>query len=541
MEVHNNYIIHNSQPEAIKTPAKNRTGKTGAQPLTPGVWQEEMEGLLELFDGKKTKFSPAEQPSTEKSNTETENKTEKKEAPSKGTSSFQSGSARKEENRARTEKTSEQPAPPAYNGEEVINEQIDQIEYGEKISEQEGIDAVKNRDENAPLLKKDHFLKADHFPSIHKLPDNYEKVPEAPNYRKNEDEPIHGVGLPTINGIKNVLKKAGGSPDSEPRKKVMWTNMREEAVVYIDGRPFSLRDWNNKFNNMDYSNISPAEVEAKEAQLKEDIMAEAQKNGGYIVVHDEVQYKNEVGKTCWKVVPRKIKVIEGNLKTTRQVFDELKKDGYNVDYARIPITDEKRPNNSDFEALVDRLKNLKGEEELVFNCHQGKGRTTTSMVASSMLRNARMKKLNPQGEPGTPAGGVGDYFKDIFLKNSALREDIKEQGKRNPAEYKKILRMIKLLEDDNLNQEKLDGIIDKYKDLQDLKESVNHQDKEKARNYLERYNSLLVFNKYVEENAPDFKTNFSIWLDERPEQAQKLEMLEQALNLEKSEPDQAYA
>lgn len=84
-------------------------------------------------------------------------------------------------------------------------------------------------------------FKADHFPGriIYKdgglYPPNDLKAQEnAPNYRKMPNKPIHGVGQPTKQGFRDVIKHMDGKP-------VIWTNTRAEAVIYLGGKPYNLR------------------------------------------------------------------------------------------------------------------------------------------------------------------------------------------------------------------------------------------------------------------------------------------------------------
>lgn len=75
-------------------------------------------------------------------------------------------------------------------------------------------------------------------------------------------------------------------------------------------------------------------------------------------------------------------------------------DGYDVDYLRVPVTDEKAPKDSDFEVLVQRLHDVPSDAVLVFNCQMGRGRTTTGMIIASLLHLWRLKAF-----PGSsPAG-----------------------------------------------------------------------------------------------------------------------------------------
>lgn len=48
-------------------------------------------------------------------------------------------------------------------------------------------------------------------------------------------------------------------------------------------------------------------------------------------------------------------------------------DGYDIDYLRVPVTDEKAPKDSDFELLIQRLWCVPAGAALVFNCQVGLG------------------------------------------------------------------------------------------------------------------------------------------------------------------------
>ncbi|GFH09568.1 predicted protein, partial [Haematococcus lacustris] len=56
--------------------------------------------------------------------------------------------------------------------------------------------------------------------------------------------PIFGVGMPTLDGITGVLQVVSGarSQGAGRRCSALWINMREEPVVYVNGRPFVLRE-----------------------------------------------------------------------------------------------------------------------------------------------------------------------------------------------------------------------------------------------------------------------------------------------------------
>lgn len=72
-----------------------------------------------------------------------------------------------------------------------------------------------------------------------------------------------------------------------------------------------------------------------------------------------------------------------------QVYAELQQDGYDVDYVRVPLTDEKAPKEKDFDKLIKRCWSMPPGAAVVFNCQMGRGRTTTGRASpqSSTSRN----------------------------------------------------------------------------------------------------------------------------------------------------------
>ncbi len=51
--------------------------------------------------------------------------------------------------------------------------------------------------------------------------------------------------------------------------------MREEPVLYINGRPYVVREADKPFQNLEYTGIDRSRVEDMEARLKRDVLDEA--------------------------------------------------------------------------------------------------------------------------------------------------------------------------------------------------------------------------------------------------------------------------
>ncbi|MCO5554907.1 hypothetical protein L7F22_008445 [Adiantum nelumboides] len=136
------------------------------------------------------------------------------------------------------------------------------------------------------VLGKKTILKSDHFPGCQ----NKRLQPQvdgAPNYRQVNSLPVYGVAIPTVDGIRKVLDLVGACKLGSKRR-VLWHNLREEPVVYINGRPYVLREVERPFTNLEYTGINRARVEQMEARLKEDILQEAARFTNKVLVNDEL-------------------------------------------------------------------------------------------------------------------------------------------------------------------------------------------------------------------------------------------------------------
>ena len=80
---------------------------------------------------------------------------------------------------------------------------------------------------------------------------------------------------------------------------ILWINLREEPLIYINNRPFVLREMEHPLSNMGtYSGLSSSRLQDMETRLKEDVLKEAKEHGN-ILVHDELPTG---GKRCSVVI-----------------------------------------------------------------------------------------------------------------------------------------------------------------------------------------------------------------------------------------------
>jgi hypothetical protein len=90
--------------------------------------------------------------------------------------------------------------------------------------------------------------------------------------------------MPTKDAIRRVLQKVGASPGN---RRILWTSLREEPVIYVNGRPYVLRLFPEPLKNLEATGIARERVELMEAQMKLDIIAEIKKFGGRVLLHEE--------------------------------------------------------------------------------------------------------------------------------------------------------------------------------------------------------------------------------------------------------------
>ncbi|MEQ8224340.1 MAG: hypothetical protein ABRQ37_18620, partial [Candidatus Eremiobacterota bacterium] len=215
----------------------------------------------------------------------------------------------------------------------------------------------------------------------------------------------------------------------------------------------------------------------------------------------------------------------------------------------------------DFDDLTKALKDDSPDTPVIFNCHAGRGRTTTGMVIADLMNHAKE-----------------DRFNKSITRNKTVRKEIIEQGdnvdpKAKAGELRRILSLVKTLEEftsgknkdpkeadraiDELsailqdrepgkasgpsdNKAKTDDAIERTSHVQNLKESTikelakvrygSPSEKQKAMNYMKRYFLLLSYQEYLkDETKGGFKTSFSDWFETHGEFKSMLDRVQIAL------------
>ncbi|ODO07006.1 hypothetical protein I350_04372 [Cryptococcus amylolentus CBS 6273] len=452
---------------------------------------------------------------------------------------------------------------------------------------------------------------ADHFPTGRAM-DLELNIQGAPNFRAPQDETLNvfGVAQPTTAGLKSILTMLGAQPtflrkpnrrgstvtgaspalnnrrfsreespqrqhfarsnsmdEREPQGKAVWFSTREETLVYCNGRPYVLRDASNPYQTLALSERAP-NLEDIERRLKIDILDEARKYGGMILTHDEI--------TGGTIIPTWVSVDEESIQTPREVWDDMKKKGWRVDYYRIPIAPDTPIEHNYLDSYVSVLKEADPlTTALVYNCGMGVVRTTFGMCAAMLVRrkqlllrgyddpfasetssgfNTPQAALMPQAAQAKMQTASQQALNKSLLKMTRILNRnlpskhpstaidlltsqpalLEQLCKAHMGSYQIVLSLLSSLDQGKQMKHLVDAVIDSCDAVINLRENVIEQrikysvasmdDKkrqvylEKALRSLEQYFDLIVFASYVdEEDAGDTGVTFSDFLKSRPE------------------------
>jgi len=370
--------------------------------------------------------------------------------------------------------------------------------------------AVVCRSRGGTVLRKQSMLKCDHFPSSSQL----EKlIIGAPNFRQVEGLPVYGVAQPTLPGCAEVLDRV--RLQSKNPKKILWINCREEPVLYINGRPFCVKDRGDPFGNLETTGISSEELMQKEILLKEEVFAEAKLYGGRILLHGEAKpTAEEIELAKSKGVPAMGGVYAFweplvEVVCIHEIYECLQQQYSELEFMRLPITDEQEFEEKDFEQLHDALKGANSSWCVICNCQMGRGRTTSAMVLTSLLWS-----------------NIDKSWKDsATLKPDDLVVDLAGDLVKRLANGKEASTWADKCISGSSHMQNLKAVA--LKKLKALSKSSKPKEVKAASHYLERYLLIILVAAYLLENAHGGPT-FRSWLRSTHQKIGVYDILEKA-------------
>merc|ERR1712198_609115 len=213
---------------------------------------------------------------------------------------------------------------------------------------------------------------ADHFEKIQKLP---EKIDGVPNFRRVPGYKVYCCGQPTMAGFEAAINKACG--DLYPKtNKIIWLNMRQEPIVYVNGNPICARPPNKIGEYAELGNVTRDSVKKDEEEFFRVVEGRAKGNDGKLKYVDVNKKETE------------IEVKE--LFTLSQVIEGLKEKYPGLVHMRIPVCNSAAPTESDFDTVCKTLQGSAVNCPVIVNCQVGLSRSTTGCVAACLFREFRL-------------------------------------------------------------------------------------------------------------------------------------------------------
>merc|ERR1712141_517890 len=206
----------------------------------------------------------------------------------------------------------------------------------------------------------------DHFEGIDKLVKEAPHTEGAPNFRR-----MSGFSR----CLEPIMKKYG------EEKVFYWANLRQEPVVYVNDKPYSARDPDKLQYHLEISN--PEEV----AKFEESFMEELKRRGEeYKFYQDQYGEHPEDRAAKMELLSEKMTQIS----TLTTIFNGLKEKVEKVQALRIPMEQDKAPQEDVFDQILGLLKSTSASTPIVFNCQGGINRTTTAMVIASLIKEFQL-------------------------------------------------------------------------------------------------------------------------------------------------------
>lgn len=192
--------------------------------------------------------------------------------------------------------------------------------------------------------------------------------------------------------------------------------LEQEAVIYVDGNPFTARRIAKLNENDLVEGISAHKIQVLETSMKHSLQEQLEKSNNTFLYWNEFTLGENDLVSSYVYPDRVMTLPEVYESTSVTMSNSLIT---SITYHRIPIERENAPEQTDVENIVELIKramednesgNAAGDTAFVFNCQMGKRRTTTALVLCSLLWQrvnitpasfpADLKPLSESDKPG---------------------------------------------------------------------------------------------------------------------------------------------
>merc|ERR1719419_282891 len=186
-------------------------------------------------------------------------------------------------------------------------------------------------------------------------------------FEKKVGQGCCSVAQPTIQGITTILHLLR-TKAKEGSSKILWVNLREEPVIYINDIPVVLREKDAPFSRLPEFDLGLTQEKIKSiaTRLKEECLQEAE-DFGKLLVH-KIKQSGNSPQAIW------INRDQLRVRTMQEVFLEISA-AYTgkLDYLNVPCSPEKTIQESNFDRFTEIIDEaLQGDSMIVFNSGLGK-------------------------------------------------------------------------------------------------------------------------------------------------------------------------
>uniref|UniRef100_A0A672PQF7 Paladin-like n=1 Tax=Sinocyclocheilus grahami TaxID=75366 RepID=A0A672PQF7_SINGR len=347
----------------------------------------------------------------------------------------------------------------------------------------------------ARVLVADEYLAPDVLSTIKQM--------KVANFRRVPKMSIYGMAQPTSEATGAVLEYLTG--EKRKHSSVLWVNLQDELVLEANGQIFCPRE----------PTFVDQHICVLETALKEELVG-SQK---WIEVTLEQEKQMKMFKSCV---------------TVQEIFNQHKSSHQGLQYRRIPFPECSAPTEEGLDRLLEAMKSCLAEDSLsafVFNCSNGKGRTTTAMVIAATV-----------------------YYLTYLWHIAGFPESCEDEivsvpdAKYTKGEFEVVMKLVRLLPDGHRMKREVDLALDSvsetmtplhyhlreiiicsYKQIKSSKCEAEIQTLTlKSLLYLERYMYLILFNTYLHlEKRDSWQRSFSDWMLQVAAQAGVYELLNQ--------------
>jgi len=387
----------------------------------------------------------------------------------------------------------------------------------------------------------------DAFEGIDRLAEGAPKTDGAPNFRRLPGFPIFGTGQTSVDGFEKclepVLKKYGDE------KHVFWVNLRQEPVVYVNGKPFTARDPANINFHLEMNN--PEDVTALENSFAEEIK---KKGDDFKFFKDQFGEHPEERANNEEITEKLAGVT-----TLNEIYAAIKEKVPKFEPIRIPTNQEKAPVEANFDQIVTMLKDTTASCPVIFNCQAGISRTTTAMVTAALVKELQLTR-----ELDRMRGIVPDDILDALKKKKLGLPgiDFEVQEDRNAmqmGEFEVIKELMAAYPAAKIAKAQVDKLVDlaapppRGTGVENIREciieskmtfDVSADDwqaylKAKIMNNIERYFYMIVFAMFIREVGPKgFPQSFLQYMDAHPDLRTMIDEGRGKLEWERKIPDE---